>query len=265
MQSLANKVETTNIFSPKRKPYFRNGSLGANIKAGVPWTPASLGASLVGWWDASDSSTITIGTGVSAITDKSGNSRTFSQATSGDQPALITNAQNGLSVMRFDGAGDKLLTASAVTIRTLVLLAKWTNTTGDYRHIWDSDTSSFYGWHGDTAGSTNLLSSFSSALVTGGTKYVNGTATAGNLNRYTSWTIHSFETTANIDVIKTGSQSPPFGTNRDFLGDYAEFLYLNAVPSTTNRQLIEGYLAHKWGIAASLPNDHPYKNNPPTL
>lgn len=246
-----------------RKPYFRNGSLGVDNTGGTPWTPALLGSSLIGWWDASDSSTITIGTGVSAITDKSGNSRTFSQATAGNQPALITNAQNGLSVMRFDGAGDFMQTAARVDIRTLILLAKWSATTGDYRHIWDMSTTSLYGWHGDTASSTNLLSSFTSPLITGGTNYVNGTSTAGLLKRYTSFTIHGFETTGNINPQFTGYQSGNPG--REFFGDYAEFLYLNAVPSTANRQLIEGYLAWKWGIQASLPAGHPYKNSAPTL
>jgi hypothetical protein len=40
---------------------------------------------------------------------------------------------------------------------------------------------------------------------------------------------------------------------------------LNTVASTTNRQLIEGYLAHKWGLTSSLPNDHPYKNIAPPV
>ena len=247
-----------------RKPYFRNGNLGNDTAVGFLWTPALLGSSLIGWWDASDSSTITIGTGVSAITDKSGNSRTFSQATAGDQPALITNAQNGLSVMRFDGNLDHLGTASGVTIRTLILLAKWSATTGDYRHIWAMNTTSLYGWHGATQASTNLLdASFASTLVRDGNKYVNGTLTATNLARYTSWTIHGFETTGDINPQFTGYQ--PGSPGRSFLGDYAEFLYLNAVPSTTNRVLIEGYLAWKWGIAASLPAGHPYKNSAPTV
>jgi hypothetical protein len=30
-------------------------------------------------------------------------------------------------------------------------------------------------------------------------------------------------------------------------------------PSDVNRQKLEGYLAHKWGLGANLPVDHPYK------
>jgi hypothetical protein len=256
MQRTFNKAE--------RKPYFRNGSLGVDITAGKLWTPAELGASLVGWWDASDSSTITIATGVSTITDKTTNNRSFTQSTGANQPALIANAQNGLSVLRFDGSNDFLQTSARITIRTFICLAKWAATTGEYRHFWDMSTTSQYGWHGATSGSGNLLdASFASPLVRDGSKYVNGTLTATNLARYTSWTIHGFETTADINPQFTGYQSGNPG--REFLGDYAEWMYLNAVPSTTNRQLIEGYLAWKWGLQASLPNDHPYKAAPPTL
>lgn len=252
MQSLTNK--------PNSDYYFANGSAGLDVNKLSLWTPSELGAPLVGWWDAADATTITLATGVSAITDKSGNSRTFAQATAADQPALIANAQNGLSVMRFDGDGDFMETANRVTIRTLILLARWTNTTGDYRHIWDRFTASLYGWHGDTASSGNLLSTFTSPLILNGDKYVNGTLTAGLLNRYTNWTIHGFQTTGNIDPNQTGREA-----GRDFFGDYAEIIYLDILPSTTQRQLIEGYLAWKWGIQASLPNGHPYKNSAPSI
>jgi hypothetical protein len=33
--------------------------------------------------------------------------------------------------------------------------------------------------------------------------------------------------------------------------------------TTADRQRVEGYLAHKWGLTANLPADHPYKNAAP--
>lgn len=36
-----------------------------------------------------------------------------------------------------------------------------------------------------------------------------------------------------------------------------------AVTTTTDREKIEGYLAHKWGLEADLPANHPYKNSQP--
>lgn len=39
-------------------------------------------------------------------------------------------------------------------------------------------------------------------------------------------------------------------------------LYTRAL-NATERQLVEGYLAHKWGIQSSLPGGHPYQASPP--
>jgi len=42
-------------------------------------------------------------------------------------------------------------------------------------------------------------------------------------------------------------------------------LEIIAVTSTTDREKIEGYLAHKWGLEADLPSDHNFKTSPPTI
>ena len=46
--------------------------------------------------------------------------------------------------------------------------------------------------------------------------------------------------------------------------DIHEIILFQEELSTSNIQKIEGYLAHKWGITASLPADHPYKTNYPS-
>jgi hypothetical protein len=45
---------------------------------------------------------------------------------------------------------------------------------------------------------------------------------------------------------------------------FAEVIVSSTLLSTLNRQKIEGYLAHKWGLTGSLPSDHPYKTVGPT-
>ena len=47
-------------------------------------------------------------------------------------------------------------------------------------------------------------------------------------------------------------------------GTISEVLVFNSVLSTANRQLVEGYLAWKWGLQATLPLAHPYYNATPT-
>ena len=45
----------------------------------------------------------------------------------------------------------------------------------------------------------------------------------------------------------------------------AEVIFIDAQLGAADRQKIEGYLAHKWGLAASLPAEHPYKDAAPIL
>jgi hypothetical protein len=44
---------------------------------------------------------------------------------------------------------------------------------------------------------------------------------------------------------------------------FAEIIVSSTLLSTLDRQKLEGYLAHKWGLTANLPANHPYKVNPP--
>lgn len=56
-----------------------------------------------------------------------------------------------------------------------------------------------------------------------------------------------------------------FNSSTGFLNGYiAELIIVPSLLNTINRQRIEGYLAHKWGLTANLPADHPYKTVGPT-
>jgi hypothetical protein len=43
-----------------------------------------------------------------------------------------------------------------------------------------------------------------------------------------------------------------------FSGNMCELVVYNTEISEADRQLVEGYLAAKWGIQSSLPTNHPY-------
>ena len=45
-------------------------------------------------------------------------------------------------------------------------------------------------------------------------------------------------------------------------GHIGELIVMNTVLSNAGRQAMEGYLAHKWGLAGNLPNSHLYKSSP---
>lgn len=48
-------------------------------------------------------------------------------------------------------------------------------------------------------------------------------------------------------------------------GSVGEIIVTSVVTSLDDRQKLEGYLAHKWGLTANLPVDHPYKDAAPTV
>ena len=60
-----------------------------------------------------------------------------------------------------------------------------------------------------------------------------------------------------------GQQSAPNG-NFPLNGRIYEIVITSNVISTESAQKLEGYLAHKWGLTANLPAEHPHKDNPPT-
>ena len=97
--------------------------------------------------------------------------------------------------------------------------------------------------------STNNIISVALDTTTGSV-YLNGSATSvantsftgKNLNASLRWAISG-------------------GAFKGYIG---ELITYPSVLSTTDRQKIEGYLAWKWGLQASLPAGHPYKLSPPT-
>jgi hypothetical protein len=84
---------------------------------------------------------------------------------------------------------------------------------------------------------------------------VNGGSLVGNNER--SGTLSTSAPTFNLQIGASGNNVAPL------TGDFCELIILNSLASTDTRQTAEGYLAHKWGLAGSLPNDHPYKNAAP--
>jgi hypothetical protein len=48
------------------------------------------------------------------------------------------------------------------------------------------------------------------------------------------------------------------GTSETFQGHIAEVIYYQRLLTTNERQLVEGYLAWKWGVQSNLPSTHPF-------
>jgi hypothetical protein len=241
--------------------------------------PAGLGAS---WWlDAADPATRTVsGTAVSEWRDKSGNGRHAGQGTATAQPAVAAAAMHGLDVIRFDGS-DRLQTAafsavpagssdvSLVTVHRVLATSGYGTVVGNYP---SGNLQMMYGfavapyvnpwglWLNTQVPSTPTPST----AVTGRT-YLTGAVRAGG--QITMFTGASQTNVASNTQSLGGATAWSLGANTaggEFgTVDIAETIVVPSALGTVDRQRLEGYLAHKWGLTADLPAGHPYRTVPP--
>lgn len=110
-------------------------------------------------------------------------------------------------------------------------------------------------------GASNYLYGARNATSVGGqltnaNYYINGNLTTAvpNINALAIIEIYSTSTT-NLSNAQIGR-----GDSQDIWNGYvSEIIMFNTVLTDAQRQIIEGYLAQKWGLASSLPANHPYK------
>lgn len=209
------------------------------------------------WWDFSDEATVTIDTGISEVTDKTGNGNAGVQITGLRQPVHATSASIGggtLKVAQFDGSADVLATASSIgnmpftwfvtcvkpdSVGTDVLvrvdqhatyidassrLTTWTGTTGN---VWTTTTTDWTDDHvyclkaQTGAGSTQL--------------YIDGTATGSAA---------TFTNTGDEAVFMGADNASGTSPGNWYVGEF--ILYPSAL-NDTDRNAVEDYLSAKWG------------------
>jgi hypothetical protein len=248
---------------------------------GVPiWTPAQISTSL--WLDAADASTITLNsTTVSRWNDKSGNGRNVSQANSALQPLYTLGGLNGLNIADFDGANDVLNGDAVSNFFTTNSYSAFV--VGLARTIGTNDVNGYLneGFYGDGGGYVAMY--LRSSNLIGAYNWDGANKVATNAYTPNTFVIGYSELSSGSIRIRTngGNETATVSSNNQSLasaiqigrnynsdtlcldGKISEIIFTNAALSNTNRQLIEGYLAHKWGLTSSLPIDHPYKNYAP--
>ncbi|MFM5936712.1 MAG: hypothetical protein ACKOQ2_29240 [Dolichospermum sp.] len=237
------------------------------------WTPVQMSTAL--WLDAADSSTVTLNGGnVSQWDDKSGNGRNAAQATAANQPARTLNGLNGKTVLTFDGVNDFLVSNSGTYGPNISMFAVARQDGGSsYQRLLNVriDQFAFFGslngnfttlfgnnaWNDVNANSpsiavtsTRILGVVNPTSGSAATPYVDGTA----------------------QITKTGTMTTANGISigcifneHHWFGIVAEIIVINSAVTTTVRQFIEGYLAWKWELTANLPDNHPFKFNPPLV
>jgi len=229
------------------------------------WTPSLISTEL--WLDSDDLSTITKDSStnlVSTWSDKSGNENNATQSSNALQPSdvnlgdgiefdgtnegfILTNniSENDISVFVVM-KGDGYIFANNHTDR---LLFHKMPADEDYRMWWRlEDTHEFERVSVPNLNTSNVqIFEFSN----------HGTSLDARING-ASGVNDSSDKKINIDRIgmkwDANTNVPSWGGN---------ILEIIAVTSTTDREKIEGYLAHKWGLEGDLPLNHNFKSSAP--
>jgi hypothetical protein len=236
------------------------------------WTPALLSTTV--WLDAADASTVVLsGSLVSQWSDKSGNDNHWIQADPAQQgayvPALI-NGRNGLSF----STGTGMATASAVfkpdTHTMIALVRPHVVTENDYvgsagaagNHAFSmffQGKNRIHYWNSSGV----LATSDSDATVLAGSVNIAGQShsPSGSLQNIYNGIVKTTAANGTSSFSQVFTRGRP-GTPRKGM-DYGEVILTTSQLSTSDRQKLEGYLAHKWGVTGNLPADHPYKTAVP--
>jgi hypothetical protein len=260
------------------------------------WNPSMIATAL--WLDAADAGTVTtVGGAVSQWNDKSGNSRNAVEVAGISKPTLATAVQNNLNTIRFNGT-QAFSVPNAVSITrnigsfSVIAIRKFAVLPATEQNIFRANTNGggsrvFFGAGVTTTNKAQVggrrldADSFASVTSSGDASttlfeiqsgiydyansdlylHINGTLIASSTSFQTDGTTSG--TDSQIVAIGGGGGSPPFQSGF-FNGDIGELVALPTAASLDTRQRIEGYLAHKWGLTANLPSDHPYKTVGPT-
>lgn len=269
----------------------------------VLWTPLNMATVPPLYLDAHDGVITSVSGFASTISNLGamGSSGDFAQADSTRRPSILNSELSGKRVLRFDGTSDWMQCDTAA-IRDIFRArnAAWSfvvykKRAADvtptnrvlFHFLTDSGTARFTHWCGSgSAGKANVpYVSFNAsgfATVQGNTASVGSYAFSSADLNLTAGTV-----ALHLNGVLDASSSAPIGSFPDtsaaggafpaaVLGargdavwmpdiDLAACVVGNTALSASDRQRLEGWAAHKYGLTGNLPANHPYKTAAPTV
>lgn len=270
----------------------RMALLGATNNQAALWTPAQITTAL--WLDAATGPFYDAISGGNLVTannskiarweDKSGNSLWASRSNIANQATLSAASQNGLSGVLFDGTSQDFdLNGSLAAFQTIsqsfLIVAKRSNASGRTEIVFsigesyagngiveiprwsDNNTYSQVG-----AASARIIAPSAITNVS----YINTVIGGSNQQVFTNGALLATGSTqtegiGSVFTGSIGSGRAVSGLIRYFAGLIYEIIVSPSVWSSSQRQIVEGYAAWKWGLQANLPSNHPYKSAAPTV
>ncbi len=239
----------------------------------TPWTPAEI--STTGWYDASDTSTITQESGAVTQWKSKDAADLIYQGTATARPTSGTRTINGLNVIYFDGTSDFMKMFTPVELKNKqVLFVMKKDVAGSGTLFSDFNTNTQFTTDATTPTQLRYTATtspywtnerLSTQAFGATTTMLGGFIGTSNLGfsvngNYTTSAGNAAGTQSKISMLgKIGNASAYF-----LKGGLAEIVILPTTDAVS-RQKVEGYLAHKWGVAGNLPANHPYKASAPTV
>lgn len=246
----------------------------ASVTGGGNWTPAEIATDI--WLDASDASTITNASGfASQWVDKKGNGFALTQADAGLRPATGSQSINGLNVLRFAGdnmAGPDVFDGSVTDFAFFTVtreVVRGSNFFPSFNGTNAANGQRFY-LHSPFSDGTWYLDrntiSGGRSLIAGATSVGDvtlATARFGNGTPENEISLNGGSFSGTSALVATVPSTGGMYLRATATMDMAEIVAIKGTVDLPTRQLIEGYLAHKWGIADLLPLAHPHKDAAP--
>jgi hypothetical protein len=255
--------------------------------ASSPFLPTSVAGCLL-WLDAADAATITASGGlVSAWANKGSVGGSFVQATSGNQFSQTTNAHGNAVGCTSSGKFMSGGTNAAYDIANMTVLSvvKPAASGGNMEILTRFNDTSFSGWYYEVNWSSGTNGA-SAKITQWDASFNNSNAGASvTLSSLRAWVGTSYRRSSGVMAATVNGSSnngvshtyvPPISSTyniligaRDgggpvnFIGDIHEVLMFDSGLSDADRQMLEGYLAWKWGLQADLVSGHPYASAPP--
>ncbi|HET6689897.1 MAG TPA: hypothetical protein VFG74_03440, partial [Miltoncostaeaceae bacterium] len=235
----------------------------------APGAPPDQVAGVIAWLDASDASTITAsGNAISRWADRSGHGNDATQAVPGNRPTTVAAVQNGRAVVRFASGGTQWLTLPSLTPRAILVAGRKQALGNANVIIGAAAASDSYLAFGTSSGLGNAIAQNGSgaALAPSASEaswqVLGGVDDGSSITAYRNGAAGSGASTGGAVWAVDGIAVNPSASFR-LAGDLGEVVLFDRVPTVADRQLMEGYLAWRWGTQAGLIPGHPFAGASP--
>jgi hypothetical protein len=235
----------------------------------VMWTPVQLGGKLDAWFDASQVTGVADGADLNQWDDVSGNGHHAVAPTALRRPTYRATSIGGKPAIDFVRADDdEYATDLPVGVdaldQSVFYVVDLDDLTTHQFVVWGTTVNGIGVYHAITSGVTAIQGITTADIVYGASIAVNTPTIVGATVTLTSAEVrqNGNVTTAGHNTTFAGGNERRLGVDTD--GQIPEFIFASNL-TVLEKQLIEGYLAWKYGLTANLPTGHPYKTVMPTL